>query len=86
MAGGFHTPPDPLWDIYEKKMVGVVLNRVGSARHEAMLRASFAAQGLEVLGSVPRDGAMERESRHLGLVHCSARVCSFGPVCGLRSL
>jgi cobyrinic acid a,c-diamide synthase len=61
-------------DIYEKKIVGVVLNRVGSARHEAMLRASFAAQGLAVLGSVPRDEAMERESRHLGLVQAGEDV------------
>lgn len=55
-------------DIYEQKMVGVILNRVASPRHEAMLRAAFGHYGLNVLGAVPRAAVMARESRHLGLV------------------
>ena len=55
-------------DIYEQKMAGVILNRVGSARHEAMLRAALGHYGLTVLGAVPRDAVMAQESRHLGLV------------------
>jgi len=55
-------------DIYEQKMVGVILNRVGSARHEAMLRSALGHCGVEVLGAVPRHAALKRESRHLGLV------------------
>jgi len=49
-------------------VAGVILNRVGGARHEAMLRAALAPLGLPVAGAVPRDAAVERPSRHLGLV------------------
>lgn len=49
-------------------VAGVILNRVGGARHEAMLRTALAPLGLPVVGAVPRDAAVERPSRHLGLV------------------
>ncbi len=49
----------------EVRVAGVILNRVGSARHEAMLRAACP---LPVLGAVPRDPALALPSRHLGLV------------------
>ena len=48
------------------EVAGVILNRVGSARHEQILRRALA--GVEVLGCVPRDAALELPSRHLGLV------------------
>jgi cobyrinic acid a,c-diamide synthase len=49
--------------------VGVVLNRVGSARHEAEVRREVeAATGLPVLGSLSRDAAIELPERHLGLI------------------
>ena len=65
-------------DIYEQKMAGVILNRVGSPRHEAMLRAALGHYGIRVLGAVPRDPAMARESRHLGLVQAGedADLCA----------
>ncbi|MEY8040995.1 cobyrinate a,c-diamide synthase [Saccharopolyspora cebuensis] len=47
---------------------GVVLNRVGSQRHEQVLRAAADAAGLPVLGALPRNAALEVPSRHLGLV------------------
>ncbi len=49
-------------------LAGVILNRVGSPRHEAMLRAALAPLGLPVLGVVSRDETIARPSRHLGLV------------------
>jgi cobyrinic acid a,c-diamide synthase len=56
----------------------VVLNRVGSARHEQVLRDACAEVGLAVLGALPRDPAFAVPSRHLGLVtaaeHGSAAV------------
>ena len=48
------------------RIAGVILNRVGSPRHRAMIEA--AIQGVPVLGAVPRDTRMARDSRHLGLV------------------
>jgi cobyrinic acid a,c-diamide synthase len=47
---------------------GVVLNRVGSERHEAVLRAAAEEVGLAVLGALPRRAALAVPSRHLGLV------------------
>ncbi len=50
------------------RVAGVILNRVGSDRHEKMLRAALAATGIPVFGAVPRDAQLDRPSRHLGLV------------------
>lgn len=50
------------------QVAGVVLNRVGSASHEATLRRALDSAGIAVLGSVPRDGELALPSRHLGLV------------------
>ena len=50
------------------RVAGVVLNRVGSERHEAVLRAACAEIGLPVLGALPRRAELAVPSRHLGLV------------------
>ncbi len=50
------------------RLAGVVLNRVGSARHEEVLRAAADEAGLPVLGALPRLDALAVPSRHLGLV------------------
>jgi len=51
-------------------LAGVILNRVGSARHRALLAAALAAElpDLPLLGALPRDRALALPSRHLGLV------------------
>ncbi|WP_408660315.1 AAA family ATPase, partial [Jatrophihabitans sp.] len=50
------------------RLGGVVLNRVGSDRHEAILREALGAAGVPVLGAVRRIEALHTPSRHLGLV------------------
>lgn len=50
---------------------GVVLNRVGSARHEVMLRTALEPIGLPVLGVVPHNRVLVVPERHLGLVQAS---------------
>jgi cobyrinic acid a,c-diamide synthase len=50
------------------RIAGVVLNRVGSERHEEALRAAADEAGLPVLGALPRRDALAVPSRHLGLV------------------
>lgn len=50
------------------RLAGVILNRVGSARHEQVLRQGCEQAGLEVLGAIPRAAELEVPSRHLGLV------------------
>jgi cobyrinic acid a,c-diamide synthase len=50
------------------RLAAVVLNQVGSARHEQVLREACAEIGLPVLGAVPRGADVALPSRHLGLV------------------
>ena len=50
------------------RIAGVIFNRVGSARHEAILRRAADHAGLPVLGLVPRLQSLALPSRHLGLV------------------
>lgn len=49
-------------------VAGIILNRVGSARHGDMLRAALAPLGIPVVGALPRLEDLSVPSRHLGLV------------------
>ena len=52
----------------EVKVAGVILNRVGSARHAAMLEAAIKKHcKAKVVGVVPREEGLDIPSRHLGL-------------------
>ncbi|MBO1325710.1 cobyrinate a,c-diamide synthase [Acetobacter sp. TBRC 12305] len=50
------------------RLGGVILNRVASPRHEALIRAGMAQAGLRVLGALPRRQTIALPERHLGLV------------------
>jgi cobyrinic acid a,c-diamide synthase len=50
------------------RVAGVILNRVGSARHEQVLRQASEQAGVPVLGAIPRRDELEVPSRYLGLV------------------
>jgi cobyrinic acid a,c-diamide synthase len=50
------------------RIVGVILNRVGSQRHEQLLREACDEVGTPVLGVLRRHSAVAAPSRHLGLV------------------
>jgi cobyrinic acid a,c-diamide synthase len=50
------------------RIAGVVLNRVGSPRHEDVLRQACEDAGVPVFGAVPRADELSVPSRHLGLV------------------
>ena len=50
------------------RIAGVVLNRVGSPSHDAMLRDALAPLGIPVLGAVARADELVWRDRHLGLV------------------
>ena len=49
-------------------VAGVILNKVASPRHEALVRAGMAQAGLAVLGALPRNAKTALPERHLGLV------------------
>ncbi|WP_196279970.1 cobyrinate a,c-diamide synthase [Catellatospora paridis] len=55
------------------RLAGVVLNRVGSDRHEEILREACEEVGTPVLGVLRRAGAVAVPSRHLGLVPAAER-------------
>lgn len=50
------------------RLAAVVLNQVGSPRHEQVLRDACADVGLPVLGAMPRGADVAVPARHLGLV------------------
>jgi cobyrinic acid a,c-diamide synthase len=50
------------------RLAGVILNRVGSPRHEQVLRQACEVAGIPVLGAVPRVAELAVPSRHLGLI------------------
>ncbi|MFF4227326.1 cobyrinate a,c-diamide synthase [Streptomyces abikoensis] len=60
------------WDP-EVRVAGVILNKVGSDRHEALLREALEESGVAVLGAVRRAGQVHTPSRHLGLVPVAER-------------
>ncbi|WP_123670881.1 cobyrinate a,c-diamide synthase [Actinocorallia herbida] len=52
---------------------GVILNRVGSDRHEEICREAVAELGLPVLGVLRRRADLATPSRHLGLIPVAER-------------
>jgi cobyrinic acid a,c-diamide synthase len=55
------------------RLAGVILNRVGSDRHETILRDACEEVGTPVLGALRRADAVAAPSRHLGLVPAAER-------------
>lgn len=55
------------------RIAGVILNRVGSDRHERILRDALA-DGPPVLGILRRDPGLDVPSRHLGLIPAAERA------------
>jgi cobyrinic acid a,c-diamide synthase len=69
------------------RIAGIVLNRVASDRHEALLRDALAPSGIPVVGALRRDPSLHTPSRHLGLVPAGERPASVEAwLPGLRAL
>ncbi|MFK0116188.1 cobyrinate a,c-diamide synthase [Streptomyces sp. NPDC090994] len=60
------------WDP-QVRVGGVILNKVGSDRHEAVLREALQSTGVPVLGALRRAAPVGVPSRHLGLVPVAER-------------
>ncbi|MFG2253022.1 cobyrinate a,c-diamide synthase [Streptomyces mirabilis] len=60
------------WDP-EVRVSGVILNKVGSSRHEEMLREALDESGVPVLGCLRRAAQVDTPARHLGLVPVAER-------------
>jgi cobyrinic acid a,c-diamide synthase len=50
------------------RIAGVILNRVASERHRAVVADAITALGVQIIGAVPREAALALPERHLGLV------------------
>jgi cobyrinic acid a,c-diamide synthase len=71
-AGGIGASVAPLVRGYRDQrddvaVTAVVLNQVGSDRHEAVLREALAGISMPVLGAIRRNEVPQWKSRHLGL-------------------
>jgi cobyrinic acid a,c-diamide synthase len=56
------------------RIAGVILNKLGSQRHEDEIRAALAPTGIPVLGALRRSEEIHAPSRHLGLVPAGERA------------
>jgi len=62
LVSGFHH-----FDV-KTPLRGLILNKVGSARHEQILRQALSKLPIPILGSVHRHDELAMSARHLGLV------------------
>ncbi|WEX86819.1 cobyrinate a,c-diamide synthase [Sinorhizobium garamanticum] len=53
------------------RVVGVILNKVGSDRHEMMLRDALDRAGVPIFGVLRHEGTLKLPERHLGLVQAA---------------
>ncbi len=56
------------------RIAALILNNVGSARHEAMLRHALRPLEIPVLGALKRNSKLSHPSRHLGLMQAEERA------------
>ncbi len=50
------------------RIMGLILNKIGSKKHEELCRQALAPLKLPILGVIPRKTNLIMESRHLGLI------------------
>ncbi|MFJ8823544.1 cobyrinate a,c-diamide synthase [Streptomyces sp. NPDC102467] len=55
------------------RLAGVILNKVGSERHELLLREALEEVGVPVFGALRREAQVATPARHLGLVPVAER-------------
>jgi cobyrinic acid a,c-diamide synthase len=67
-------------------IAGVILNKVASARHAALVRDGFSWSGLAVFGAIGRDDGLTLPERHLGLVQAEEDSALAGKLVALADL
>ena len=50
------------------RVVGIILNRIGSKKHERMCRQALASLKIPIVGSILKNSDISMQSRHLGLI------------------
>src|ERR1700731_281910 len=67
-------------------IAGVILNKVASERHAALVRDGFARNGITVFGAIGRDNTLTMPERHLGLVQAQENSALFARLAALAGL
>jgi len=52
----------------KSRIEGIILNKLGSKKHEILCKQSLQSLKIPVVGSIPKDPHLSLESRHLGLI------------------
>jgi cobyrinic acid a,c-diamide synthase len=68
------------------EIAGVILNKVASARHAALVRDGFARSRITVFGAITRDSTLTMPERHLGLVQAQEDSALAGRLATLADL
>jgi cobyrinic acid a,c-diamide synthase len=50
------------------RIVGIILNKIGSRKHEILCRDALEKTKLPIIGVIPKNPSLNLESRHLGLI------------------
>ena len=50
------------------RIMGIILNKIGSKKHEILCRDALAKIKLPIIGVIPKNPILNLESRHLGLI------------------
>ena len=50
------------------RIVGIILNKIGSKKHEILCRDALEKTKLPIIGVIPKNPMLNLESRHLGLI------------------
>ena len=56
------------------RIVGVILNKIGSKKHEILCKQALQSLKITVLGFIPKDHELSLASRHLGLIPVSENI------------
>ena len=50
------------------RISGIILNKIGSKKHENLCRSALASLKVPIIGVIPKNPSVNLESRHLGLI------------------
>jgi hydrogenobyrinic acid a,c-diamide synthase (glutamine-hydrolysing) (EC 6.3.5.9)/cobyrinate a,c-diamide synthase (EC 6.3.5.-) len=50
------------------RIIGIILNKIGSKKHEILCRDALEKTKLPIIGVIPKNPILNLESRHLGLI------------------
>jgi len=62
------------------RICGIILNKIGSKKHEMLCRDALKKVGLPIVGVIPRDDGISLQSRHLGLIPVRERKSLDGKI------